>query len=447
VNAQCTFSISSKTGRNCTQDQHKAPHHILQPQTKTRRLGSASAFTLALALTFAFLISCAEKPVQNQPLEMEKATWSEIKSAAKNSKVTLTMWQGDPFINAYMSDYVVPAVRDSFGIELIIANGQGNFIVQSLMAELQAGKEQSALDMIWINGETFYQLRQIDALHGPWVEKLPNAQYIDFENPFIGTDFQQPVDGYECPWGNVQMAIIYNSEKVPQPPMTRIDLLSFVQANPGKFTFDNHFTGLTFMKGLLIDFAGGGDALSGPFDKEKYARFSRELWNYIREIKPFLWKQGNTFPESVAPMHQMFANGELWFTMSNNDSEVDNKISQGLFPLSAKAYVPSFGTIQNSHFMGITKNASNKAGAMVVINFLISLEAQLKKADPEIWGDGTVLSMDKIPIDWKQKFEQIPGRKNAPPRSEIQQYALIELAPEYMIRLAEDFQTYVVQNN
>ena len=84
---------------------------------------------------------------------------------------------------------------------------------------------------------------------------------------------------------------------------------------------------------------------------------------------------------------------------------------------------------------------------MVVINFLISLEAQMQKANPQVWGDGTVLSMEKIPQEWRQKFEQMPERKYAPARSEIQPFALMELAPEYMIRLAEDFRKEIIQSD
>ena len=80
--------------------------------------------------------------------------------------------------------------------------------------------------MVWINGETFYQLRQIDALFGPFTDKLPNSQYIDFDNPFIGIDFQQPVDGYEAPWGNVQFALIYDTTRVANPPRKPIPAAS-----------------------------------------------------------------------------------------------------------------------------------------------------------------------------------------------------------------------------
>ncbi len=399
------------------------------------------SFFVLIAL---LLTACNDTQQRSTPTDPAALTWEQILQLARGSTVHLMMWQGDPLINAYMQQYVAPAVKEQFGITLDIASGQGNIIVQSLMKELEAQKTTSELDLAWINGETFYQLRQIDALYGPWTDKLPNAPFIDFKNPFINTDFQQPVNGYECPWGNVQMTLIYNSEHVKEPPRTREALAAFVKANPGKFTFDTQFTGLTFLKSLLIDMAGGRTALHGDFDEEKYQQSSALLWDYLREIKPFLWKNGKTYPDAVAPMHQLFSNGELWFTMSNNDSEVDSKVLQGLFPPTARAFVPDFGSIQNSHYLGIPNLSGNKAGAMVVANFLISPEAQLKKQDPSVWGDGTVLDLAKLPSDWRQQFENLPTRKYAPPRSELQKHALGELAPEYMIRLAKDFREQII---
>lgn len=372
------------------------------------------------------------------------APWLEIAQQAHGQTVTLSMWQGDPYINKYMNEYVVPALRKEHGITLKIVGGQGADLVSALMTELEAGKERSQYDMMWINGETFYQLRQIQALYGPFVQKLPNARYVDFDNPFINTDFQQKVDGYESPWGNVQLAIIYDTARVADPPRTMEALEEYVRAHPGKFTFDNSFTGMTFLKSLLIDIAGGERELAGAFDAEKYRKYSGQLWEYINRIKPYFWKQGKTFPAGVAALHQMFANGEIDFTMSNNDGDVDNKILQGLFPATARAYVLDSGTIQNTHYMGIAKHSANIPGAMVVANFLLSPEAQLRKLDPNVWGDGTVLDMKKLSPEWAEKFRLLPGRKFAPPRAEIQPKALMELAPEYMIRLFDDFRTQVI---
>ena len=133
-----------------------------------------------------------------------------------------------------MAEYVKPEVKKRFDIDLQLIPGQGTEIVKTLLAEKEAGKAESGFDMCWINGETFFQLRQINALYGPFTAQLPNAQYINFENPFIGYDFQQKVDGYECPWGNVQMAVIYDSLRTPNPPKSLDALEQYVQANPGQ---------------------------------------------------------------------------------------------------------------------------------------------------------------------------------------------------------------------
>ena len=400
--------------------------------------------SICLFLISSILVGCSSAKEQ-VVVDTSKASWQEITGAAKGSTVSMMMWVGDPLINRYMHTYVVPSVKERFNIDLEISAGQGGDIVSYAVTQGQTAR-LGEIDMVWINGETFYQLRQLNALHGPFTDKLPNSRFVHWENPFIGIDFQQPVEGYEAPWGNVQLSLIYNSDKVQNPPVNAMDLANFVKSNPGKFTIGTEFTGLTFLNSLFIDLAGGMEAVSGDFDAMLYETYSAELWEYINEIKPYFWKQGETFPETVAQMHQMFANTELWFSMSNNDSEVDNKVMQGLFPKSAKAYVLTSGTIQNSHYLGVLETGGNKAGAMTVINFMMSPEAQYKKMQPDVWGDGTILAMDKLPEDWKRKFENIPSRVRGLKRSDIQDKALMEIAPEYMIRLNDDFRKFVIEN-
>ena len=372
-------------------------------------------------------------------------SWDEVVAAGTGSTVHMMMWQGDPFINTYMQQYVKPKLKELYGIELEISSGQGNMIVSLLLSELEAGKKQSSIDMMWINGETFYQLRQIDALYGPFSGILPNERYIDWDNPYIATDFQQPINGMECPWGNVQLSIIYDSLRTPEPPRTMTELLTYVQAHPGSFTIPNEFTGMTLLKSWLIAIAGGDSVLAGPFDEQKYQHYSAQLWEYIRALQPYMWKEGKTFPDGPATMHRMLANGEIDFSMSNNDGEVDNKVLQGILPETARSYVFTSGTIRNSHYLGLTQRSSNLPGAMMVINFLISPEAQFEKMQPAVWGDGTVLRTDELPDNWPQQFREIPGRKYAPDRASISRYALMELSPEYMIRLFDDFRNIIIE--
>lgn len=419
-----------------TQLRTDASNSDMLQQSEMKRV-TVSILT-ALLLVIA---SCSDSPEKRDPAHLE---WDELRQRARGQTVNMMMWMGDPNINNYMQNYVAPEVKRRFDISLEIANGQGNTIVSILMSELEAGKTDGELDLVWINGETFYQLRQIDGLYGPFAKRLPNARYIDWDNPFIKYDFQQPINGYEVPWGNVQFTMIYDSAEVRNPPKTREALARYVRNHPGRFTIANDFSGMTFLKSLLIGMAGPG-TLSGEFNEAKYQTYSSRLWQYINRIKPYFWKEGETFPESVSAMHQLFVNGELHFTMSNNDNEVGNKILEGFFPKTARAYVLKKGTIQNSHYLGIPVNSTDKAASMVVSNFLISPEAQYRKARPGVWGDGTVLSTPKLPDSLQSKFAEIPKRRYAPSRDSLQKYALQELAPEYMIRLYEDFRTKVIQ--
>jgi putative spermidine/putrescine transport system substrate-binding protein len=393
-------------------------------------------------LLIVVLIACnGNKPINRIVPE----NWSEISKNAMGTSVNMMMWQGDPLINKYMTEWVVPEVKKRFNIDLKILPGQGNEIVKMLMTGIEQETKSGNVDICWINGETFYQLQQIDALYGPFVNILPNSKLIDFENPFIKYDFQQETKGFECPWGNVQECIIYDSIRTPHPPSNLIQLSEYVKSHPGRFTIPAEFAGMTLLKSWMVELAGKGpEYFDGQFDSLKYQQVSIKLWDFINSNKQYFWRRGETFPEKLSAMHQMFANNELDFTFSNNDAEVDNKIFQGVFPNTAKAYVPEVGSIQNSHYLGIPKNAGNKNAALMVINFLISPEAQYQKLQPKVWGDGTILDENKLDDFWKQKFVTSSGRINAPERRLINQKAIKEPAPEYMIRLYADFRNEVI---
>lgn len=370
--------------------------------------------------------------------------WSTVLAQARGQTVTMAMWQGDPAINAYMRTYVAPSLARDFGITLRLVPGQGNTVVTALMTEAESGRATSAIDIVWINGETFYQLRQIHALFGPFTARLPNDRYVDWRNPFIADDFQQPVDGQEAPWGNVQLLLITDRTRVPDPPRTPAALAQWIHAHPGRFTFDTGFTGMGFLKSLMYAFADSPAQLQGPFDPAVYARLRDRVFAWVQSVRGDLWHHGKTFPADVAQLHALFANGEVDFTMSYNDGEVDNKVDDGLFPATAMAYALTTGMLQNSHYLGIVDRSAHKAAAMVVINFLLSPEAQLRKLDPKVWGDGTVLDVDALPAAWRTRFERAEQRKHAPARHAIQRYARPEPSPEWMIHLSDDFRRQVL---
>jgi putative spermidine/putrescine transport system substrate-binding protein len=142
-------------------------------------------------------------------------------------------------------------------------------------------------------------------------------------------------------------------------------------------------------------------------------------------------------------MHRLFANGEIDFSMSNNQNEVVTKVRQGILPPSSRALLLREGTIANAHFLGIPANAPNAAGAMVVADFLLSPEAQLEKQRPEVWADGTVLDVGRLPDEWRSRFSALEADPRQLPHDSLAKYARPEISPRYHERLAADWRRHV----
>ena len=99
--------------------------------------------------------------------------------------------------------------------------------------------------------------------------------------------------------------------------------------------------------------------------------------SYLRELNPYLWNQGKTFPDSSTTVDAMFADGELVLDMSYGPFSVASGIEEGIYTDTTQTFVFDNGTIGNTNYMGIAFNSPNKAGAMVVINAILSGEIQL----------------------------------------------------------------------
>lgn len=388
------------------------------------------------------LIACGAGETAPAAGRLGALPWDSVVALGRDQPVLWRMWRGDPGINRFVDEWVSPRVRELYGIELRAVSGQGPEIVNQLVLERDAAAAGSA-DLVWINGETFHNLRAENLLFGPWAHRLPAMAWVDSASAIIMRDFEQDPAGYEAPWGRVQFALIYDTLRTPQPPRSFAELGEWIRANPGRFTHDQQFTGVTFLKSLLYALNGGVGTVQGGFDETIYGSTSAELWAWLDSHREHFWREGRTFPAGVADLHRLFANREVDFTMSNNHNEVVSKVRQGVLPPTSRATVLREGTIANAHYLGIPFNASNPAGAMLVADFLLSPEAQLRKLHPEVWADGTVLDIDALPPEWQRRFADLETDNRSIPPDTLARYAVPEVAPEWHSRIANDWRVRI----
>lgn len=389
---------------------------------------------LVLAAAVAVLACGGSEPAPR----VDAARWEDVVASARGTTVRWRMWRGDPSINAYVDEWVTPRLAERYGITLQPIEGLGPDIVTQLRVEAQAGAAGTA-DLVWINGETFAALQRDSLLYGPWAQRLPSAALIDSASPIVARDFERDPAGFESPWGRVQFALIYDTLRTPSPPRSVAELEDWIMAHPGRFTHDQGFTGATLHKIILYAVNGGVDSLQGGFTEARWNRASVPLFAWLERTRGAFWREGRAFPPGVADLHRLFANGEVDFSMSNNQHEVLTKVREGVLPSSARALLLRDGTIANSHFVGIPRNAPNVAGAMVVADFLLSPEAQYEKLRPEVWADGTVLAVDRLPEPWQARFRALASVPGSIPADSLARYARPEIAGEWHARLVAEW--------
>ena len=383
----------------------------------------------------------ATLPAQAPAAEAQSlADWPAILADARGETVYWNAWGGSDPVNGYI-EWVGERVADDYGIELVhVKLADTADAVARVVAEKAAGRDDGgSVDLIWINGENFAAMKSQDLLFGPFATALPNFVRVDVAGkPTVLVDFTVPTDGFESPWGMAQIVFYYDTARVTEPPRSIDALLTWAEANPGRFAYPAppEFHGSSFLKQVLHALIGDPAILATAPDDASFESASRPLWDYLDRLTPLLWRGGRAFPQNEAAMRQLLDDGEIDIAFSFNPGAASSYIEQDLLPDSVRSFVLDGGTIGNTHFVAIPYNASARAGALVVANFLLSPEAQLRKQDPAIWGDPTVLAMDRLDPADRNAFERQPRGIATLSPAELGP-VLPEPHPAWMIRIEE----------
>lgn len=364
----------------------------------------------ALAATLMLATSLMPAQADNP----DPANWDQVVAEAKGQTVYFNAWGGSEAINAYI-DWAGSVLKERYDVTVthVKLDDTANAVAKVLGEKTAGRNEGGSVDLIWINGENFAAMKRQELLMAPdWATKLPNWAFVDHENkPTILTDFTIPTDGLESPWGGAKLVFFHDSARTPQDsmPKSSAELLAWAKENPGRFSYPQppDFIGSSFLKQVLSEVIEDRSKLTKPVDAATFAADTAPLFAYLDQLHPVLWREGKAYPKNYPDMKQKLADGELDIIFAFNPSEASAGIKAGELPDTVRSFTYTDGTLGNTHFVAIPFNASAKAGALVLANFLISPEAQVRKQNPEFWGDPTVLSMDKIPAEDRAAFDAL----------------------------------------
>ena len=369
-------------------------------------------------------------------------TWQETVDAARGQTVYWHAWGGDPRTNSYI-DWVDAQMQARFGIavEHVPLTDTAEAVTRVLSERAAGQNTGGAVDLIWINGPNFLAMKEQDLLFGPFVQRLPNARFVDLSpDAPASVDFTVPVDGLEAPWRLAKFVFIHDSARLPNPPQSMGELLDWARDNPGRFTHPDpaNFMGASFLKQALISLLDSPAILQNPVSEADYTALTAPLWAWYDALRPLMWREGETFPENESIQARLLNDGEIDITMSFDPSYAAAAINLGLLPDTARVFVPEGGTLGNISFVAIPYNAAHVDGAQVVADFLLSPEAQAHMQNIDNLGAFSVLDPALMDAEAALFFADLPQSPALPELADLGP-TLLEPHASWMSAIAEDW--------
>ena len=420
--------------------------------------------TMLLAACAPNTATSAQPAVTNPPVATDAPTvpgefdlnnWDSVLAAAKGQTVNWYIWGGSDSINAFVDNFYGKALKERYGITLNrVPIADTADAVNQVLSEKQAGKDPGAVDMIWINGENFFTLKQANLLYPDWAQKLPNSALVNWDNPAINLDFGHPVDNLESPWSSAQFQFVYDSARIKadELPRSYAALKDWACAHPGRFTYiapgPGGFLGTRFVKGALYELSGGAEQWQ-TFDQAVWDQWSPALWTYLNELEPCLWRNGETYAKDEAELKNLFANNEVDFSMTNDITGAGTGIAAGLLPATSRAFVFNNYMIGDFNYVAIPLNAPNKAAALVLANLLLDPEFQAAQILPENgFGLGYAIDVTRVTDSSALSALEAASTKlgdSATPASDLANSLVGDAAPEYQNLIEQDWLENVLQ--
>jgi putative spermidine/putrescine transport system substrate-binding protein len=260
--------------------------------------------------------------------------------------------------------------------DILHGTNSQTLVIGNLTAAMNAGKksvnidvfENSPLNYVYPAGKTFK-----DYFLPLSIKDVPNAAKV----PPID---ESQADGYGVAYRSSAVTLAYNSQKVPNPPKTLNDLLAWIKANPGKFTYckpQDGGTGENFVAAVLESVMSDKSLLYKPFSPASTKDWPK-AWAILKGLEPDLYQNG-FHPSGNIPVLNLLAKGTIWVGTAWSDQGT-SALDTGLLPSYIKLtqITPPFPG--GPSFLSVPKLAQNPAGAKALINFILTPVEQGKIA-------------------------------------------------------------------
>lgn len=357
----------------------------------------------------AGVLFAGSQPEAQEP-DYLSMNWDGIVEAAKEEgSLTFYQWWGEEWWKTAASQF-----SEKYGIDVKVIIGDLTANVNKVLAEKD--KAVGTIDVMMVGGVGLKSTMDADVWYGPLRSVIPNAEKLDRRLSEVNEGVE--VHGYLLPIYRAQVGLLYDPQRVSNPPQTWAELTAWMKANPKQFGFcdpSKGGTGQSFVQTAIRNLAGGLEKYYGDteLDPEKVKNWNL-VWDWFNNMKDYYTLTASN-NDSISRLND----GELSMVVAYDDDTLINMRKGTLFK-RAKLYIPAMGFHGGGNAAGILKNAPHKAAGMLFIAYLIETDVQAQMnqvigslpARGDMSGEYAIISeagrqnnrLEWIPAQYKKHF-------------------------------------------
>jgi putative spermidine/putrescine transport system substrate-binding protein len=224
-----------------------------------------------------------------------------------------------------------------------------------------------------------------------------------------------PVKGAAIPYRGSSVVLAYNSDKVKTAPKTLGDLLAWIKANPGKFTYNSPNTGgsgYSFAETVVDSLLSTQllKQMDQGYDPSLESNWKAGL-DQLHGLNKYMYGNG-VYPNGNAAVLQLLGQGQIWVAPVWSDQSLTALKTGQLGPNIKLTQIASPSFTGGAAYLAVPKTAKHKKVLYKFVNFILSPAAQQMIVD--VMAGFPAIDIKYMGDSIRQKFNDVSANTLRP---------------------------------
>ena len=241
----------------------------------------------------------------------------------------------------------------------------------------------------------------------------------------VNKDLLVPVKGAAIPYRGSSVVLAYDSNHVKTPPKTLADLLTWIKANPGKFTYNSPNTGgsgYSFAETVVDSFLDSATLtkMDQGYDQSLEPAWKQGL-DFLHSLNKFMYGNG-VYPNGNSAVLTLLGQGQIWVAPVWSDQSLTALKTGQLGPNIKLTQISNPSFTGGAAYLAVPKTAKHKKVLYKFVNYILSPVAQQMIVD--VMAGFPAIDIKYMGDSIKQKFQDVSANT---------------LRPTYQTKMGNDF--------